>query len=309
MLSFNDFIRQSLEINLFFARIMKEHLIFMEAAFVPKDYELSQFAHDLKIQFSNLLAETACLANGIISKEVVSSGELITPYTLNAELATQFYTGIPIQIDITRAEQGLGGNNAPIPYNPVLEQRVCMLNHNAIILANQVASFKSRVLNDVLACRLFAHNYPLLLDHIRREAVFYLRQLTRLQNRDAIDTEREALEFEVFWNRIMAEHAKFIRGFLDPTEENLFNLAHNFANEFDQLTKEAEEAHKNPVLFPQVTAESLNATKNIRDFKAQGTRGLLECNIKSIILPLLGDHTLREANHYLRLLNKFKTTC
>ncbi len=39
----------------------------------------------------------------------------------------------------------------------------------------------------------------------------------------------------------------------------------------------------------------------------KGTEGLLNCKIKSIILPLLGDHVLREANHYLRLLNNYKT--
>ncbi|KJS79967.1 MAG: hypothetical protein JM58_19355 [Peptococcaceae bacterium BICA1-8] len=307
MLCFDEYVRRSLELNLFFARIMKEHLLFMEAAFVPKDYNLSQLANELKVQFSCLLAETVALANGMISKDVLLSGELVTPYTLNAEMATQFYTGIPIEQELTMAEQGLEVNMAPLPYNPVLEQRINMLNHNAIALANQVASFKLRVLNDVLACRLFTHNYPLLLDHIRREALFYIRQLTRLQNRDAIDTEREALEFEVFWNRIMAEHAKFIRGFLDPTEENLFNLAHNFANEFDELTKEATEALTNTVPFPQVTCESLKATESIRDFKEQGTQGLLQCTIKSVILPLLGDHVLREANHYLRLLRRFRT--
>lgn len=56
----------------------------------------------------------------------------------------------------------------------------------------------------------------------------------------------------------------------------------------------------------KVTGESLKATQEIRDFKAQGTQGLLECQVKSIIIPLLGDHTLREANHYLRLLKTFE---
>jgi hypothetical protein len=55
----------------------------------------------------------------------------------------------------------------------------------------------------------------------------------------------------------------------------------------------------------RVTEESLRATKELRNFKAQGTEGILECKVKSIIIPLLGDHTLREANHYLRLLKIF----
>lgn len=60
------------------------------------------------------------------------------------------------------------------------------------------------------------------------------------------------------------------------------------------------------VPLSKVTDDSLKATKAIRDFKAQGTKGLIECKVKSIIIPLLGDHTLREANHYLRLLKSFK---
>ncbi len=56
----------------------------------------------------------------------------------------------------------------------------------------------------------------------------------------------------------------------------------------------------------KVTEDSLNAVQRIRDFKEQGTKGLLECKIKSIIIPLLGDHTLREANHFLRLLKQFE---
>lgn len=59
-------------------------------------------------------------------------------------------------------------------------------------------------------------------------------------------------------------------------------------------------------MVSQVTANSLEATTAIRDFKAQGTEGILNCQVKSIIIPLLGDHTLREANHFLRLLKSYE---
>lgn len=104
----------------------------------------------------------------------------------------------------------------------------------------------------------------------------------------------------------MAEHSKFIRGLLDPTEDELIKTANNFANEFDELTEEAKEAMDNAMAISKVTDDSLKATIEIKKFKAQGTQGLVECKIKSIIIPLLGDHTLREANHYLRLLKIFE---
>jgi len=48
MLSNQEFIRQSLELNLFFMRIMKEHSFFLEAGFSSKDQALAQQADTLK---------------------------------------------------------------------------------------------------------------------------------------------------------------------------------------------------------------------------------------------------------------------
>jgi hypothetical protein len=146
----------------------------------------------------------------------------------------------------------------------------------------------------------------LLIDHILREAKLYLHMLQRLQRRESFNLEEEEYQQEVFWNNIMAEHSKFIRGLLDPTENELINTANDFANEFDQLTLEAQEAMDRAMPLRDVTVDSLNATEQIKNFNTQGTQGLIGCKIKSIIIPLLGDHVLRESNHYLRLLNMFR---
>ncbi|SHI99713.1 DUF2935 domain-containing protein [Desulfosporosinus lacus] len=61
----------------------------------------------------------------------------------------------------------------------------------------------------------------------------------KIQKRVDFNLVGEAVEQEAFWNRIMGEHAKFVRGFLDPTEELLFDKAHRFGKEFDRLTIEA----------------------------------------------------------------------
>lgn len=186
-----------------------------------------------------------------------------------------------------------------------LDQTVYEINQRAIELISSLIQFKTTILSNVLSCNMFTVNYPLLIDHILREAKLYLQMVQRLQCDAELDIEDEVLEQELFWNRIMAEHSKFIRGLLDPTEEELISAANNFGNEFDQLTEEAKAAMDNTVPVSRVTEDSFTATRAIRDFKAQGTQGLLECKVKSIIIPLLGDHTLREANHYLRLLKIF----
>lgn len=304
MLTNNEFVRQSLELNLFFMRIAKEHSIFLEAGFAAKDHPFIIQADMLKNLFSKLLVDTIRMSEGIISPEVANSGELITNLTLDAERVTEFYAGIQIDSSITRMEEALV-NSSPKQITMGTVRMVEDLNNRAIRAAEQIALFKSTVLQDVLSCKMFTTNYPLLIDHILREARFYLRMLRKLQSKNEMDLAKEAAYQEIFWNRIMAEHSKFIRGLLDPTEVNLFNTADDFGKRFDELTEEAKNLTTNLGLLPSVTKKTIQTTVGIRDFKRQGTEGLIQCKIKSIAYPLLGDHVIREANHYIRILKDF----
>lgn len=305
MLSGNEFIRQSLELHLFFARIMKEHSFFLQLGFTPRDVSFSQQADHLRREFDNFLWEVVCLSNGVVSQRVIDSGEIVTPYTLNAESVSSYLTGVNIPTSITQAELELMGAKDGI-FNPMFEQTIYILNQRSIGLIEAIIDFKTRVLSNVLSCNMFTVNYPLLIDHILREAKLYLRMVIRLQSRETIDLEKEIYEQELFWNRIMAEHSKFIRGLLDPTEDDLINIANNFANEFDELTEAVKKAMEKSLPIDEITDESLKATKEVSDFNAQATQGLLGCEIRSIIIPLLGDHVLRESNHFIRLLKKFQ---
>lgn len=305
MLSRFEFIRQSLETHLFFARIMKEHSFFLQIGFTPRDSKYIQHAQELQTAFGELLADVIALSEGIVSPDLLESGEIVTQYTLEAEKTSEFYTGVPIASKLTEAELNLGGGT---DYNRQgLERRVSLINRRALELLEDIIQFKNNILKNVLECKMFTVNYPLLIEHILREARLYQYLIKRLQSREDIDIRRNAFEQEYFWNRIMAEHSKFIQGLLDPTEEELIKTANNFGIQFDRLTKEAKEAMDMATPADHnLTEETLRATRDLRNFKAQGTEGILECKVRSIIIPLLGDHTLREANHYLRLLKIFK---
>ena len=95
------------------------------------------------------------------------------------------------------------------------------------------------------------------------------------------------------------EHALFIRGLLDPSEEELIFAADGFAADYSKLLETCRGAQNKTI-----ASNSLNETIKLRDFKAAGTQGIEECGIRSVILPLLADHVLREANHYIRLLTE-----
>jgi len=262
MINDQNYVILSLELHLYFGRIMKEHSLFLEAGFTPKNKDYSDIADNYRQQFERLLEYTVQLSNGIISSDALSSGEIITDFTLGSEQKTENFTGIPINKNITLRESQLqSGNNPKI--TPEQMQSVMVLNSNARMLLDGLINFKIMILNNVLSCNIFTMNYPLLIDHVLREAQMYNTLLMNIENREEINADTK--EMELFWDQIMMEHAMFIRGLLDPTE-----------------------------------------TMKYRDFKAAGTEGIAECKIRSIILPLLADHVLREANHYIRLLNETK---
>ncbi len=300
MLNQQQYVILSLELHLFFGRIMKEHSLFLEAGFAPANANFSKVADQFKTQFETVLYNAVVLGNGIISPNVVSSGELVTEYTLGTEQKTQNFTGIVINQDITRMEADLFGMQDPQITSEMVQQ-VRQLNAQTMPLLDGLIEFKTRVLNDVLACNMFTVNYPLLIDHILREANMYKSQLATLENGESPDTNVK--ETELFWDQIMMEHALFIRGLLDPTEGDLINTSNDFAMEYATLLEQARSA--TDMTIEKITGETLQETLKYQDFKAAGTSGISECKIRSIILPLLGDHVLREANHFIRILKQF----
>lgn len=273
---------------------------------MPRDTNYVQKADIFRTEFDKLLWEVILLSNGIVSDEVLNSGEIFTPFTVNAEIASSYYAGINLPTELTYREMNLMAENK-VPPTDGLEEIIHSINEKTIELIDRFIQFKSIILTNVLSCKMFTLNYPLLIDHFLREAKIYLKMVKNLQYGKTINLEQQAVKQEICWNNIMAEHSKFARGLLDPTEQESIGKAYNFSNIFDELTKEAKDALDITTLFHDVTRDSLKATQEIRDFKSHGTQDLIECNIKSIIIPLLGDHTLREANHYLRLLKMFRS--
>jgi hypothetical protein len=288
----------SIDLNLFFLRIMKEHSLFLRLGFTPRDKSMADEAEAFRNAFEQLLIEATDLAYGNASAEAIQSQQFVTPYTISAENVTSFYTGVPTNTCLTREESMLEPSNGTAP-SAGMRQMVDTLNRKAYRATAALAEFKDRLLANVRACKVFTMNYPLLIEHILREARFFMDMLAALVNGSNIMRPEDLINQEVFWNRQMAEHAKFIAGLLDPSEAALIDTARMFGTEFDQLTAESRQATQRTMNVTQSTTDSIAATKRLREFKTAGTQGLLDCKIQSIIVPLLADHVLREANHYL----------
>lgn len=295
----NEYVRTSLENHLFFGRIMKEHSFFLMTGFPSKNDDYIKKAEWFMLQFQDILKDVVHMAEGRISQSVIESEEIVTDYTMGAEKRTGFLTGVDIDSKITEMEKLLNWGNDCVCSNG-MAQSVRMLNRRVIRLLNGLIEFKEKILRDISECKLFTFNYSLLIEHILREAKMYRSIITELENRGSV-SNKDMHQTEKFWNQIMMEHALFIRGLLDPSEKELICTADGFAFDYCKLLEEAEK--KECQVMEDGMGDSRELTERYQQFKTVGTKGILECNISSLILPLLADHVLREANHYLRLLD------
>ncbi|HBG4972936.1 TPA: DUF2935 domain-containing protein [Clostridioides difficile] len=302
MIDNQKYVILSLELHLFFSRIMKEHALFLEAGFTNKNYNLAMEADHYKKQFEDLLSYAVSASNGIIRPDILYSEELVTTLTSVAEQKTEEFTGIEINKNITTRELNLQSGVDP-QVGQDLVNYVAQLNSDAIRLLDGLINFKERVLDGVLSCTIFTSNYPLLLEHIIHEANLYRSYVVDLENKIDIES-KSAKEIELFWDHIMMEHALFMRGLLDPSEGELINISNDFAIKFNELIEKTNGMTDSNI--KNITEETLNETVEFKDFKEAGASGIEQCKIKSIILPLLADHVLREANHYIRILESYK---
>jgi len=294
-----DYIADSLELHLFFARIMKEHAFFLKVGFLPPNANLAKEGELFLRQFEGLLSRAIALSDRVVRCCVLDSGELFTEFTDRAECQTQRLTGTMIDSGLTARTMRLKGRdcNAELCVSQDLAQQVRRLNRDGLRLVERLITFKERLLCGVNSCSLFTSNYPLLIEHILREARLYRAHLMRLEGL-ARCSGQELRDSELFWNRIMMEHALFIRGLLDPSEDALINTADDFVADYKRLLDASASANDKTMR----NCSALDLTQKFRDFKRAGVEGIEACQIRSLILPLLADHVLREANHYIRLL-------
>lgn len=137
-----------------------------------------------------------------------------------------------------------------------------------------------------------------------------MRTLTKF-NQGILDPIQDAIINEnVFWLKIMMEHSRFIASLLDQSERNLVRTALKFGDDFETLLNQARDVEsmlyrKRPTypIIGKMNKDSEDATTELRGFKKAGLDLIRSCQIRNVINPLLADHVLREADHFLFMIH------
>ncbi|MBC8014996.1 MAG: DUF2935 domain-containing protein [Sporomusaceae bacterium] len=188
------------------------------------------------------------------------------------------------------------------------DRRFTELVNDTQVLVREFYTFKRNLLHMTLECRLGGCNFALFLDHVAREAEYFIRLLDKIRNNKVLTNGGTKAQEETFWLRIMADHAKFISHRLDPSERNLIATANAFSDEFDNLFMQGNDfssmlhGYSEVASFKRFIQDARAATVRLRDFKRAAEEMIVECRLVGIIPAQLADHVRREADHFLMIM-------
>ncbi|HZG84862.1 DUF2935 domain-containing protein [Paenibacillus sp.] len=192
---------------------------------------------------------------------------------------------------------------------PADPQEISKLNEETLVLTHKIALFKQNVMEETLG-KLRGFNFPLLIDHVRREAIYFLKTLKQIQSRREHPVTDDVIDENIFFLQIMADHSKFIAHLLDPQEESLIKLSRDFGKQFDLLVYQARNldfgSPSTEVMRDQLTMYK-GAALELRSFKEQATKLIEACQVRSIIDPKLASHVTREAAKFLSIIDRLES--
>jgi hypothetical protein len=191
-------------------------------------------------------------------------------------------------------------------------RQIQAFNNEVYQAAVAIWSYKRKVLGLTLRCEIRTNNFPLLVDHVSREAAYFANRLKELNEGKLAPQPDKIIQENLFFLKIMADHAKFIGHLLDPSERKLVDQANEFSHDFDQLVFQAvdldsmrPQSETVPIL-DQFLDQNRVSVVSLRDFKKTARELIEACRIKSNIHPLLADHTFREAERFIEIIDLFE---
>lgn len=206
----------------------------------------------------------------------------------------------------------------------------CLVDQS-LVLVTQLRDFKVFLYDRLLKCQTLSILPPILIDHIRREADFYLSILHRFRGQETATRERVgipdsgrrlesipielissmppeqqiqiAFEETLFWSRIHMEHAAHLSMTFTPSgQERYIRAALQFQNDFNDHIQQTLAVERSRGEIRQLNRETIKLTSAWRDYLIQTFEDIRTCRIPhrhTNFHPALADHMRREAQYLI----------
>ena len=296
MLTNQEFFLQSMVSNLYYLWTLREYSARIQVSFptiyqeyINKSNELAKRAETL----SKRVAEYAYLG---LPENVIESGIVLTPYTLELELLTEKLFGIDIDTSITEKEKNIKIGI----FNPTNEQVLDMenINSNALVLVNDFINFATELHEKQENQEIFAFYYNSINLYLIEEAKLYVSSLERLKEKATVNPSY-VIDAQYFGTLGMQAIATYIRGEIDPIYKDVFDEANNFVIEYRNMLNEYENMIMTPENQKNMSLNSLELAERLKAFVVRCIERLLKKEIYFISAPITKDNELTAINFFI----------
>lgn len=301
MLNDKDFVRESLIINLYYLRTLREYCARIEVSLPIKYQDYIITSRDLANRCEIIGKELLNISNNRIPKEALESGIFITKYTLEAELLTEKLFGIDINTNLSEIENNLEPGD--IEATPDIVNNITNINNRIITLANEFITFATNLYEKVSSQEVFTFYYNSLNIYLIEEVKVYISELERLNER-LLNDPSFITDREFYRNSFLYGISTFIRGEIDPSYQDIWNKANLFTIEYKNLVLEYENMIITPENQRNMSLNSLELARRFKLFLEEIIEKVLKKELYFISAPITKDNALTAVNYFIYNLEK-----
>lgn len=301
MLSEVNFVQESIAINLYYLRTLREFCLNIQTSLVPFEKGYISKAESIALSCERLGNDITSFASGMVSKEALDYQIYVTQYTLECEKLTEKLFNIDIDTGITEKELQLKSGE-PKTVTQEMVDSMKRINAEAFSLADEFSKLCTEIVDKMEINELFSYSYIALTRFMIYETELFKSGLERLIQQFQIDPS-SAANYEFYFNNSMRSIAIFIEKLVDPINEDIFDKAKWFENSFN----EAEETYKTTPLTPDnqkaLTEKETLLVKEFHNFMEECIKKLLAREVYFIIEPIFWDNMYTQINFFQYILN------
>lgn len=301
MLSEVNFVQESIAINLYYLRTLREFCLNIQTSLVPFEKGYISKAESIALSCERLGNDITSFASGMVSKEALDYQIYVTQYTLECEKLTEKLFNIDIDTGITEKELQLKSGE-PKTVSKEMVDSMKRINAEAFSLADEFSKLCTEIVDKMEINELFSYSYIALTRFMIYETELFKSGLERLIQQFQIDPS-SAANYEFYFNNSMRSIAIFIEKLVDPINEDIFDKAKWFENSFN----EAEETYKTTPLTPDnqkaLTEKETLLVKEFHNFMEECIKKLLAREVYFIIEPIFWDNMYTQINFFQYILN------
>lgn len=298
------FVTDSININLYFLRTLREFCLTIQLSSLDDNEKDIQIAKDIALRCEELGRNLVLYSKGNVSQKALDYQVFFTEFTLPMEELTEKLFNVKLATDITREEMQLSSENSSYPSSEVVNN-IMKFNEEALNICNQLRELCVSLFVRQRSNNLFLYIYPSLLLFMIREIDIYKLELERLINKSTVDPIYVA-DIELLYSSVMQAVAGFLSGLVDPYNQDVVKEFQNFSDKFKEQVSLYREVPLSPSSQVELIDSSMILVDEFHEFMKGIIQDVLASKINFIIEPLFLDNMYTEINYFRYLLSQNK---